>query len=382
MFNIDIFCDVIDNYGDIGVVYRLAKNIHQINKNILINIYINKYTEVKKLVENFDSNLIINNFENLNIINIERVSQNSFKYNASKVIIEAFGTEIPDFFKKSISENAKLIINLEYLSGETWIEGFHKKKSISYYEGIEKYFFMPGFTEKSGGIILDYDYLSMIKSINSSKEKYFNNFFKEKNINCIYNKSNLYISIFTYEFNFKSMIKSLSKVNKNIYIFLCGEKTQKSFDFILKEIKIYKNIHILYMPFFIQKDYDYLINLMDFNFVRGEESLARATISGIPFLWHIYKQEEYIHLDKLNSFLDRMSENIDINADIFKKYKDISISTNNILKDEIENNFEINFDDLFNIILDNSSFFKKFSEYLIKKCDLTKQLIEFINEKI
>ena len=41
----------------------------------------------------------------------------------------------------------------------------------------------------------------------------------------------------------------------------------------------------------------------DVNFVRGEDSFARAQWAGRPFVWHIYPQAQNAHQIKLDAFL-------------------------------------------------------------------------------
>lgn len=50
-----------------------------------------------------------------------------------------------------------LWINLEYLSAESWIEGCHKLPSFQN-NGVNKYFFFPGFTNKTGGLNFEENY--------------------------------------------------------------------------------------------------------------------------------------------------------------------------------------------------------------------------------
>jgi uncharacterized repeat protein (TIGR03837 family) len=61
-------------------------------------------------------------------------------------------------------------------------------------------------------------------------------------------------------------------------------------------------LHLHILPFLPQTDYDRLLWLCDLNFVRGEESMARAQWAGKPFIWHIYPTEDGAHMTKLNAF--------------------------------------------------------------------------------
>jgi uncharacterized repeat protein (TIGR03837 family) len=57
------------------------------------------------------------------------------------------------------------------------------------------------------------------------------------------------------------------------------------------------------IPFMTQSDYDYLLWACDINFVRGEDSFMRAQWAGQPLVWHIYPQDEDVHITKLDAFL-------------------------------------------------------------------------------
>ena len=44
--NIDIFCEVIDNYGDVGVAYRLAREFKRIYPSKKLRFIINQTEEI------------------------------------------------------------------------------------------------------------------------------------------------------------------------------------------------------------------------------------------------------------------------------------------------------------------------------------------------
>ncbi|MFL6534740.1 MAG: elongation factor P maturation arginine rhamnosyltransferase EarP, partial [Pseudomonas sp.] len=64
------------------------------------------------------------------------------------------------------------------------------------------------------------------------------------------------------------------------------------------------------LPFIRQDEYDHLLWCCDFNAVRGEDSFVRAQWAGRPLLWHIYQQEEDVHLEKLEAFLKLYTEGL------------------------------------------------------------------------
>jgi hypothetical protein len=67
-------------------------------------------------------------------------------------------------------------------------------------------------------------------------------------------------------------------------------------------VENHKSRDIVSLPFLPQHDFDAFLALSDFLIVRGEDSLSRAALSGIPFLWQVYKN----NTDKLQALLENM----------------------------------------------------------------------------
>lgn len=272
---IDIFCDVIDNYGDIGFVYRLAKNLKNNITNSEIRVFLNKLEELTELAPGTNPNIEKQELKEISFVDIN--SEAFKKAEPSNIIIEAYGCEIPNLYLQKI-DSKSIIINIEYLSAEEWTEDFHLKESLSNNSLIEKYFFMPGFTKGTGGLIID----------DSMKESNIE-FIKEL-IPHVDLSGKIIGSVFSYEHDFDPLIRDLNSMQNDYVLILCGTKTQQSFAPIIEnyeEDKKYykeKNIEFVFIDFLPQEQYDILLKSTDFNFVRGEESLARAALSRRPFV--------------------------------------------------------------------------------------------------
>ena len=368
---IDIFCDVIDNYGDIGFVYRLAKNLKNNISNSEIRVFLNKLEELKKLAPSTNPNIEKQEISNINFIDI---NSEAFKNTEpSNIIIEAYGCEIPDLYLQKI-DSKSIIINIEYLSAEEWTEDFHLKESLSNNSLIEKYFFMPGFTKGTGGLIID----------NSTKESNIE-FIKEliPNVDL---SGKIIGSIFSYEHDFNPLIRDLNSIQNDYVLILCGTKTQQSFAPIIKNFKedkkYYKekNIEFVFIDFLPQEQYDILLKSTNFNFVRGEESLARAVLSRRPFLWHAYPQESSAHLEKVEAFskiyLDFLKRKIDI-----EKYQNLIYNYSRRAENLSSLSEEINYLHFFENLKKYEAASIAFSDFLIVNCNLIHNLIDFIIDK-
>ena len=341
---IDIFCEVIDNYGDVGVAYRLAREFKRIYPNKQLRFIISKTEELD----------LIKKAEDITIIaykNIDKIET------PADLIIETFACNIPETYMNKALKTSKLIINLEYFSSENWVDDFHLQESFLG-GNLKKYFFIPGLSEKSGGIILDKEFLDRKNKVQENKEYYL----KQFNINENYD---LIISVFSYEKNFDNFLETLQKLDKKVLLLLLSEKTQKNFIKYFDNNNYYDKIKAVKLPFFTYDKYEELLALCDINLVRGEDSFVRALLLAKPFLWHIYPQDENAHIIKLESFLEKYCPNN-------KELKETFI------------NYNINKDD-FSYFFDNLDEIKKYNEkyadYLIENCNLIDKLINFI-EKI
>ena len=381
---LDIFCEIIDNYGDIGVVYRTAKELQKIFPESKIRVFLNRLDEFKKINSQV-IDLPSQNIDGIEYITFDYLRDNANKLLTAQVIIEAFGCQIPKEYMEIAYDNSELLINLEYLSAEDWIEDFHLQSSPLGRGKLKKVFFMPGFTEKSGGVIADSNYLERIQRVLENKE-----FYEKKYLSDIEDRENKIVgTLFSYEKNFTPLLEDLKKLDKDVIILAMGEKTQDSLRKILKNFSIedfrnslkYGKIEIKFLNFLNQEEYEELINIVDFNFVRGEDSFIRAVLTGKPYMWHIYCQEEYAHMDKIEGFLDkyrRVIENFsdeDFLLNMEKFFKDYNFRKENSLELGKESYLYF-FENLAKIEKYNTIF----RDFLIQKCNLINKLKDFIEK--
>jgi len=86
-------------------------------------------------------------------------------------------------------------------------------------------------------------------------------------------------------------------------------------------------VRLIRIGFVPQAEFDAVLWLADMAIVRGEDSFVRAQLAGTPLLWHIYPQEENIHLDKLHAFWDKAHQ----------VYPDVVATAHRLLSDELNN---------------------------------------------
>jgi len=115
--NIDIFCEVIDNYGDVGVAYRLARELKRIYPNKELRFIINQTEELNLIKKNDD--IIVIDYKD-----VDKIEQ------PADLIIETFACNIPEIYMDKALKSSKLMINLEYFSSEDWVDDFHLQESF------------------------------------------------------------------------------------------------------------------------------------------------------------------------------------------------------------------------------------------------------------
>ena len=382
--SIDIFCEIIYNFGDIGVVYRISKELKKIFQNVRIRIVLNRLEEFKainKKVKDVDYQEI----DGLICVTEKYVKENIETFGVSDVFIEAFGCNVPEEYVKAAKENSKLWINLEYLSGEKWIEDFHLCESLIDSKTLKKIFFMPGFSEKSGGVIIDSGFLERMKFGKENRDEVFKKYFKDFDL-----KDKFIGTVFSYEKNFENLLETLKNYKKETVLLLMGEKTQKSFSEILKKnltedygnIVKYGKITMIYSDFFSQEEYEEIISASDFNFTRGEDSFVRGIILGKPFMWHIYLQEEKAHMDKIKAFTERFKESVEVSEEekeIIESYCNLLEDYNDRDKNSLEKGKE-DFRIFFEKFEEIDRICEKYSKFLLEKCNLVKKLYKYIQE--
>lgn len=368
--NIAVLCKVVDNFGDIGVVWRLCcQLLNQIKKDNLtskINLIVDDLASFNKICNSVDSNKSFQIVDNINIFNWndEKLCYNEFSKNDGEnlsVILEVFQCGRPSWMEKILFED-KLnrtvqIIMIDYLTAEKYAEDFHCLQSLTRSSKVEKVNFMPGFTNKTGGLIIDSEW----KNLSEYK----------------YNKTLL---CFTYDRDWDALANACKK-SKNIKNVLLApgkgfESLKKSFSCnFVKD----SNLKIEELCFMNQNEWDKMLKNCGVLFIRGEESMSRACLSGIPFVWHAYPQSDEYQLVKVRALLERMA--VHFKCEDFKIIENVWILINSpeneVSQKEFENAITLFFENIENLVYG----FREFALDLRKNGDLCSNLMTFIKNK-
>ncbi len=302
----DIFCRVVDNFGDIGVCWRLARQLVA-EQGGNVRLWVDDLETFARLNPEIDSSRDGQAFAGLEV---RRWRKPFHDVVPGDVVIEAFACELPANFKTAMAEksHAPAWINLEYLSAEPWVTGTHRLPSPQ--AELTKYFFFPGFVPQSGGLLRERGLLDKRKIFQSDRALQ-GEFWQSLGL-ALPRPDEFRVSLFCYDNPAlpallqqfaagKSTVTLLvpkgvaSATLENFFSAPGGEagQTLSAGNFTL---------HVI--PFLDHERYDRLLWACDVNFVRGEDSFVRAQWAARPFVWQIYPQEGNAHRVKLDAFLD------------------------------------------------------------------------------
>ena len=368
--NIAVLCKVVDNFGDIGVVWRLCCQLsNQIKKENLtskINLIVDDLASFNKICNSVDSNKSFQIVENINIFNWndEKLCYDEFSKNDGEnlsVILEVFQCGRPLWMEKILFEE-KLnrtvqIIMIDYLTAEKYAEDFHCLQSLTRSSKVQKVNFMPGFTNKTGGLIIDSEWKNL--------SEYNNN----KTLLC-----------FTYDRNWDALANACKKSNYIEKVLIAPGKGFNSLkkSFYSNFIKD-SNLKIEELSFMNQNEWDKMLKNCGVLFIRGEESMSRACLSGIPFVWHAYPQSDEYQLIKVRALLERMS--IHFKCEDFKIIEKVWILINSAESEVEQEVFEKAILDFFDNAEKLVYGFREFALDLRKNGDLCSNLMTFIKNR-
>ena len=286
----DIFCRVIDNYGDIGVCWRLARQLAS-EHDLQVRLWVDELPSLQPLCPTLDLRAARQHLEGVEIV---LWNESAAVDGVADVIIEAFACELPAAYVQAMAESKTrpCWINLEYLTAEPWAESCHGLASPHPSLPLVKYFFFPGFSPATGGLLREAGLLAKRDQDIAQKEL----------------GDALEVSLFCYDSApLGEWLEHLAKSPQAVRCYVPPGKPLAAVTAHLGGTGPWQhgNLRLEPIPFLSQQEYDRLLWRCDINFVRGEDSFVRAQWAARPFVWQIYQQAENAHIVKLDAFLER-----------------------------------------------------------------------------
>jgi hypothetical protein len=302
---IDIVCQVVDNYGDIAVVWRLAQALVQDGPRDL---------ELRLLVDDWDSFRALNPALDLTADRqvlacgpgsatalrsgaLDRLEEERLR--PADVLVEAFGAPTPvvwlEAFLAVAARDAgtgpqRVILHLEYLSAEAWSEDYHRLPSPVGRPGVVRHFFVPGFRPRAGGLV----------------------FTDPPPTPAARGPEDWLMTLFSYEHDFtlfwEELADFLEERNQTARVLVFAGRSRNgalgSWDRVCRVRGGLPRVTVVDQGFLDQDSYTAVLAAGDFHVVRGEESWVQAVLAGKAFLWQAYLQPEGHQSVKVEAFLE------------------------------------------------------------------------------
>jgi uncharacterized repeat protein (TIGR03837 family) len=282
-----VFCRVIDNLGDAGVCWRLAADLA--GRGETVQLVIDDASPLHRIAPRGAPGVEVIGW------------RDDLDFEGAEAVIEAFGCNPPERYVEQMARTIRspCWINLEYLSAEPHAQRSHALPSPQWQGagcGMTKWFFYPGFTATTGGLLREPgllraraaferdDWLRALQVRRSEHER---------------------VSVlFCYAHpGIDTWLAALG--DRPTLLLVPQGPAQAAVQAALGPGLQRGALRAALLPWLTQMDFDRVLWCSDLSVVRGEDSLVRALWAGAPFVWQLYPQHDAVHLRKLQAFLAR-----------------------------------------------------------------------------
>lgn len=307
----DVFCRVIDNFGDIGVCWRLVAQLAALGHHV--RLWVDDASALQWMAPGGCRGVELRPWG---------APPPGPHEPLPDVMVEAFGCDIaPEFIAYSAHSTSTtgqnrpkpVWINLEYLSAEAYVERTHRLPSpilSGPASGWTRWFFYPGFTPGTGGLLRE-------PLLMAQREAFDRSAWRTKH-RALFGMGDeapgiRWVSLFCYEPPALTNLLQQCALQPTELLVTPG-RPAAAVRAALAEPPGSEGgqqqhdqrglLSLSYLPHRTQAAFDEMLWACDFNAVRGEDSLVRALWADQAFVWQIYPQHDNAHHDKLWAFLD------------------------------------------------------------------------------
>lgn len=312
-----LFCKVVDNYGDIGICWRLARQLQR-EHGVAVTLWVDDLETFKRICPGLNTLAETQSIDGIVIRHWRAQDSGFMPRDVADIVIEFFACNIPEGYIEAMAqcEPRPVWLNLEGLTAEEWVEGCHRLPSRHPRLPLTKHFFFPGFTAKTGGLICEAnleDERRRFTEDPAAVHAFFDSLGSTQE-----EQQAFKVSLFCYPHApVAALLDTWRNGDEQIACLVPEGVARDAVEAFIGGPAPAGTAHthgmltVRVLPFLPQADYDKLLWACDFNFVRGEDSFVRAQWAKKPFVWHIYPQDENLHHTKLRAFLGRYAVGLD-----------------------------------------------------------------------
>jgi uncharacterized repeat protein (TIGR03837 family) len=289
----DIFCKVIDNHGDAGVCWRLAAELAA--RGDLVRLWIDDPAPLQWMAPGHPG------------VEVVHWTDCPPPLAPGDVVVEAFGCDPPAAFVARMAQALRppAWINLEYLSAEAFVarnHGLPSPVSQGPGKGLTKHFFYPGFSARTGGLLREQDLPARRQAF--QRDDWLRQWGVPPGANRV-------LSLFCYEpAALPQLLRQLAEGDAPCELLVTAGRATAAVRATLASLATGHSgwnapgrLRLHWLPLLSQREYDQLLWSCNLNFVRGEDSLVRGLLAGVPCVWQLYPQDDAAHHAKLEAWL-------------------------------------------------------------------------------
>ena len=311
LLRLDLFCRVVDNYGDIGICWRLARQLYS-EHGVAVTLWVDDLHSFQRICPTVDVGQAQQMVAGVQVRHWRDQDGVFAPGDVADIVIEFFACDIPPAYIQAMAQcDPKPVwLNLEGLTAEEWVEGCHTLPSMHPQLPLTKHFFFPGFTAKTGGLLRETGLAAARDAFHAdvAGQAAFLARFGVTPAEMAATK----VSLFCYpQAPVAALLQAWQDGADPVLCLVPEGVASTAIEAFLGAPAVAGaagtrgSLALRVMPFIPQQEYDQLLWACDLNLVRGEDSFVRAQWAGKPFIWHIYHQDENLHHVKLRAFLDR-----------------------------------------------------------------------------
>jgi uncharacterized repeat protein (TIGR03837 family) len=280
----DLYCRVVDNFGDIGFAWRLAADLAGRGESVRLAV---------------DDAGALAWLAPEGAAGVDVVGWGAGPSAAPDVVVELFGAGVPRG-AWSTAARPPVRVNVEHLTAEPYAERSHALPSPTARAGepaSTTWFYFPGFSRRSGGLLREPGLLERRRAFGEPLGWL-------ASLGVVVRPGERRVTLFCYRNDALDELLDVLAESPTLLLATPGAASEQVAA-RLGPTMARGALRATALPWLAQADFDRLLWSSDLNLVRGEDSFVRAIWAGAPFVWQPYVQDDAAHLAKLDAFLDR-----------------------------------------------------------------------------
>jgi uncharacterized repeat protein (TIGR03837 family) len=283
-FTVDVFCRVIDNFGDAGVCLRLARAL-VLAHGCAVRLFCDDTSLLARFEPSPPVGLSFHDWAQQNAVQ------------PAQGVVCGFGCTLDDAYLAALLaiKPQPAYLHLEYLSAEPWVQGTHGLMSVHPRLLSRQRFCNPGFNEGTGGLLHEAPAFDDAKALATLALW-----------GAAPSAQALRIFAFAYPTaSWSTFIEAASRSEQAIHWVLPQGAAGDELHQTLQGQALHRFTRL---PYVSQAQFDAALRSCQVAWVRGEDSAVTALFTGLPMIWQLYPQDDGAETVKTLAYVDAVAK--------------------------------------------------------------------------